>query len=253
METREWNHVDSQLSEIRVELTWESQARGDAGHDGRDQVVKISIGWVRQFEGSHADIVESLVINTEGLIGVLDQLMHGESGIVWLNNGVGNLGGWDNRESCHHAIRELLTDLGDQKRTHASTSSTTERVGDLETLEAVASFGFTTNDIKNLINKLSTFGVMSLCPVVTSARLTEDEVVGAEKLAERTSSDSIHSTRLQVDEDGTRNVLVARSLNTLERTPFGYEFDIYFIEVDVHSLELKIRRAIVAGRKVSAM
>ena len=43
METRERNHVDSQLSEIGVELTWESKASGDTGHDGRDQVVKIAI------------------------------------------------------------------------------------------------------------------------------------------------------------------------------------------------------------------
>jgi len=43
METGERNHVDSQLSEIRVELTRESEAGGDTGHDGRDQVVKISV------------------------------------------------------------------------------------------------------------------------------------------------------------------------------------------------------------------
>jgi hypothetical protein len=212
METREGNHVDSQLSEIRVQLTGESETGGDTGHDSRDQVVKISVRGVGELEGSHTDVVESLVIDTEGLIRVLDQLVDGEGSVVWLNNGVGDLGGWHNGESSHHAVWELLTDLGDQERSHTSTSSTTERVGDLETLKTVAALGLTTDDIENLIDKLSTLSVMSLSPVVTSARLTEDEVVGTEELAERTSTDSIHGTGLQINEHGTRNILVAGGL-----------------------------------------
>jgi hypothetical protein len=113
METRERNHVDSQLSEIRVKLTGESETGGDTGHDGRNQVVEISVRWVGELEGSHADVVESLVVDTERLIGVLNQLVDRESSIVWLDNGVRDLGGWHNGESSHHAVWELLTDLGD--------------------------------------------------------------------------------------------------------------------------------------------
>jgi hypothetical protein len=212
METRERNHVDGQLSEIRVELTWESETGGDTRHDGRDQVVKISVRWVGELEGSHADVVESLVVDTEGLVRVLNQLMDRESGIVWLDNGIRDLGGRNNGEGSHHAVWELLTNLRDQERTHTSTSSTTERVGNLETLEAVAALSLTTDDIKDLVNKLSTLSVMTLSPVVTSAGLTEDKVVGTEELTEGTSTDSIHGTWLQIDEDGARNILIAGSL-----------------------------------------
>jgi hypothetical protein len=86
-------------------------------------------------------------------------------------------------------------------------------VGNLETLEAITAFGLTTNDIQNLVDKLGAFGVMALGPVVTSARLPKDEVIGTEELAKRTSTDGIHSTRLEVDKDGTRNILVARGLD----------------------------------------
>jgi hypothetical protein len=34
METWEWDQVDCELSEIRVELTWESEAAGDTGKGG---------------------------------------------------------------------------------------------------------------------------------------------------------------------------------------------------------------------------
>lgn len=245
VETREWNHVDSQLSEIRVKLTGEAKTGGDTGHNGRDQVVEISIRWVGELEGSHADVVESLVIDTEGLIGVLDQLMNGKGGIVWLDNGIRDLGRWNNRESGHHTVWELLADLGDQERTHTSTSSTTERVGDLETLEAVTSFGLATNDIENLVNKLSTLSVMSLSPVVTGTGLAENEVVGAEELAKGASTDSIHGTWLQIDEDGTGNVLVTGGLCNVRTTDIALFRDSYLVEVNVHPLELKVRRAIV--------
>jgi hypothetical protein len=159
-------------------------------------VVEISVGGVGQLEGSHADIVESLVVNAEGLIRVLDQLVDGEGGIVWLDDGIGDLGGWDNGEGGHHAVWELLADLGDQERTHTGTSSTTEGVGDLETLKAVASFGLTANDIEHLVDKLSTLSVVTFGPVVSCTRLAEDEVVGAEELAEGTGTDSVHGTGL---------------------------------------------------------
>jgi hypothetical protein len=194
METWERNHVDGQLSEIGVELTWETETGGDTGHDCRDQVVKISVGWVGQLESSHANIVESLVIDTEGLIGVLNQLMHGESGVVGFNNSVGDLGRWDNGEGSHHAVWELLADLGDQKRSHTGTSSTAERVGDLESLKAVAALSLTTDDIEDLVDKLSTLSIMSFSPVVTSTGLAEDEVIGTEELTEGSSADSIHGT-----------------------------------------------------------
>jgi len=119
-------------------------------------------------------------------------------------------------------------------------------VGDLETLEAVTALSLTTNDIKNLVDKLSTLSVMSLCPVVTSAGLTEDEVVGAEELTERTSADSIHGTRLQINEDSTGNILVTRGLIMLARD-CALIGNIYLVEVDVHALKLKIRGTIVAS------
>ena len=85
-------------------------------------------------------------------------------------------------------------------------------MSDLESLKAVATFSFTTNDIKNLVNKLCSLGVMTLGPVVSSTRLTKDEVVGTEELTERTSSNGIHRARLEVDENSARDILVVGRL-----------------------------------------
>jgi hypothetical protein len=253
MKTGEGNHVDSQLAEVRVELARESETSGDTRHDSRDQVVKIPVGWVGELEGFHADIVESLVVNTEGLVGVLDQLMDGKGGVVWLDNSVRDFGGWDDGESSHHAVGKLFANLGDQERTHTGTSSTTKGVGDLEALEAVTALSLSTNNVKNLVDKLSTLSVMALSPVVTSTGLTENEVIGAEELTEWASADGIHGTWLQIDQDGPRNILVAGSLANPVRNNVTTRvyMSIYLVEVDIHALELKIRRAIVPEFRVS--
>ncbi len=209
VEARERNHVDGKLAKIAVQLTWEAEASGDTRHDGGDEVVEITVAWVVELERAHADVVESLVVDAEGLIGVLDELMDGEGGVVGFNNGIGDLWRWNNGEGGHHAVRELFTDLGDEERAHTSTSTTTERVGDLEALETVAALSLTAHNIEHLINKLSTLGVMSLGPVVSGTALAEDEVVRTEELPEWTSTDGIHGTRLQIDEDRAGDILVA--------------------------------------------
>lgn len=236
VQTREGNHVDGELAEIGVELTGETEGGGHTGHNGGDEVVQVAVGGLGELEGTHADIVESLglsvifasvfssrvsylVIDTEGLVGVLNKLVDGEGGVVRLNNGVGDLGGGNDGEGGHHTVGELLTDLGDQKCTHTGTGTTTQGVGDLETLEAVTALSLTADDIENLVNKLGTLGVVTLSPVVTSTGLTEDEVVGAEKLAEGTGADSVHGTRLQIDENGTGNVLVTAGLDYQGKHP----------------------------------
>jgi hypothetical protein len=212
VETGEGNHVDGQLPEIRVKLTRETQAGGDTRHDGGDEVVQVAVGGVVQLESAHANVVESLIVNAEGLVGVLDQLVDGECGVVGLDNGVGDLGGRHDRVGGHHAVGELLTNLGDEERTHTSTGTTSEGVGDLETLEAVATLGLAAHDIKDLVDQLGTLGVMTLCPVVTSTRLAKDEVVGAEQLAKGTGADGVHGTGLEVDKDGTGHELVVGRL-----------------------------------------
>jgi hypothetical protein len=85
-------------------------------------------------------------------------------------------------------------------------------VGDLETLKGVAALSLPTDNIEDLVNELSTLSVVTLGPIVASTGLAENEVVGVEELAERTSVDGIHGTRLKIDEDGARDVLVAGSL-----------------------------------------
>ena len=199
-------------------------------------MVKITIGWGGELEGSEADIVQSLVINAHNLIGVLDELMHGEGGVVWLNDGIRHLGGWHNGESSHDSVGVLLSDLGDEEGSHTGSSTTTEGVGDLETLEAVATLSFLSDDIEDGVDELSTLGVVTLGPVVTGTGLSEDKVIRAEELAEGARADRVHGAGLEVHEDGARHVAAARRL----------------VVVDVDALELEVGVAVVGAGRVDA-
>ena len=83
-----------------------------------------------------------------------------QTGKAYLDDSVADLGRRDDGECTHHAVRELLADLGDEQSTHAGTSSTTEGVGDLEALEAVTALSLSSDDIEDVVNELSTLGII---------------------------------------------------------------------------------------------
>lgn len=71
-------------------------------------------------------------------------------------------------------------------------------------------FDCVTYHIQYWIDQLSTFGVMSFCPVVTGARLTEYEIVRTEDLSEWSGTNRIHGAWFQIDQNGTWYVFAAR-------------------------------------------
>jgi hypothetical protein len=77
-------HVDGELSEVRVHLTGETKGGRDTGHDHRYEVIEVTVGGGGELQGAGTDIIESLVIETEGLVSVLHQLLNGESGVIRL-------------------------------------------------------------------------------------------------------------------------------------------------------------------------
>lgn len=79
-------------------------------------------------------------------------------------------------------------------------------MGDLEPLETIGPLGFLSDDIEDLVDELGSFGVMTLGPVVSGTGLSVDHVIGPEEVSQRTALDRVHSTGLQVDQDGSGDV-----------------------------------------------
>ena len=120
-------------------------------------MVQVTISGIGELQGSEADVIESLIINAVSLICVLNKLMDREGGIVGLNNCVRDLGGGDNRVGVHDSVGVFFTDFGDQECSHSRSGSTSQRVSELESLEAVGGLSLFSDNIQNRINELSTW------------------------------------------------------------------------------------------------
>ena len=186
---------------------------------------------------TEANIVQGLVIENHALIGVLYELMHGKRGVVGLDNSVAYFGTREDRERKHDSVGVLLSDLGDEEGSHTGSSTTTEGVGDLETLEAIATFSFLSDDIEDGVDELGTLGIVTLGPVVTGTSLSENEVVWSKELTEWSSSDGVHGSWLKIHEDGSWDVSSTSG----------------FVVVDVDSLELEIRVTVVGTGWVNSV
>jgi hypothetical protein len=237
VETREGDHVDSKFAKIAVKLARKSEAASGAADSSRHKMVKISVSGGGKLKSSEANVVQGLIIKSEALVGILHKLMDRKCGIVGFHDGVRHLGGRDDGIGRHDSVRVFLTDLGDQQGSHTRSSTTTHGVSQLETLKAVRGLGFFTDNIKHGVDQLSTLGVMSLGPVVTSSGLTEDKVVRSEELSKRTGTDGVHGTRLEIHEHSTRNVTSTSG----------------FVVVDIDSLQLKIGVSVVGTGGVNTV
>jgi len=59
-----------------------------------DQSVQVGVGWSFNVEVSSADVVDSFVVNHESAVGVFKGGVSGQDGVVWLDDGGGDLWGW---------------------------------------------------------------------------------------------------------------------------------------------------------------
>ncbi len=200
-------------------------------------MVEISVGGGGELEGSEADVVEGFVVNNLNFISRIDEEMDRKSSVVGLNDGVGDLRGGENGEGLDDSVLVLFSDFADKEGSHSGSCSSSEGVGDLESLKAVATFGFLSDDVEDAVDQFGSFSVVTFSPVVSSSSLTEDEVVGSEELTVGTSSDGVHSSGLQVHKDGSGDVSASSG----------------FVEVDVDSLELEVGVSVVGSSGVDSV
>ena len=67
------------------------------------------------------------------------------------------LGGGDHAVGVHDPVRIFLSDLGDEKSSHARPSASTQGVSQLEALETVASLRLLPHHVKNGVDQLSAY------------------------------------------------------------------------------------------------
>ena len=172
VETREGNHVDSQLAYVCIQLPGKSEGSGHSTHGGADEMIQITRGRIVKLQCAEANVKQCLVINAVSGISVFYELVAGENGIVRLHHSVRHFGRREDAERVDDSIRKLFADLGDEESAHARPSAPADGMGKLKALQAVASFCLSAHNVQHLLHKLSSFRVVTFSPVVASSRLS---------------------------------------------------------------------------------
>jgi len=63
------------VTDNKSHLSRKAKAGGYSGHGGRHQMIEVAVCWCRQFESAETDVIQSLVVNAECFVCVLDKLV----------------------------------------------------------------------------------------------------------------------------------------------------------------------------------
>ena len=188
------------------------EVRDFKSHTLSDQTVQVLVVGTLNAEVATADVVDGLVVDHEGTVGVLKGGVGGEDGVVGLDNGGGDLRGGVDAE-----LELALLAVVDRKTLHkegteTGTGTTTEGVEDQEALETRAVVGDVANLVEDLVNELLADGVVATGVVVRGILLAGDHLLRVEEGAVGAGADLIDDVGLEIAVDGARHVLAVACL-----------------------------------------
>jgi len=172
MDSWVWDQVSLEFSNINVKGTIESEGGSEGGDNLSDKSVQVGVGWSLDIEVSSADIIDGFVIEDNGDIGVLEKGVSGEDGVVWLNNGGGDLWGWVDGETELGFLTIIDRESLEKEGSKSRSCSSTDGLEDEETLETSALISKLSDSVEAEIDDFLTNGVMSSGEVIGSIFFT---------------------------------------------------------------------------------
>lgn len=135
VDTRVRNQVSLELVQVDVESTLEAQAGSNRADNLGNKTVQVLVARARDIQVTTADIVDSLVVNKESTVGVLNGAVSGQDSVVGLDDGSRHLGGGVDGELKLGLLAILAGKALKQKSTKSRAGTTTEGVEDQESLQ----------------------------------------------------------------------------------------------------------------------
>jgi len=200
MDSRIWDQVSLEFSDIDVKGTIESEGGSKGGDNLGDESVKIGVSWSFNIESSSTDIIDSFVIEHNSNISMFKKGVSGKDGVVWFNNSSGDLWGWIDSETEFGFLTIIDRKSFEKERSETRSSTTTDGVEYEETLETSTLISKFSDSVKTEIDNFFTNGVMSSSEVVSSIFFTRDQLFWVEELSVSTSSNFINNSWFKIEE-----------------------------------------------------
>lgn len=126
VDARVGHKVGLELVQINVERTIESQRRGDGADDLGNEAVEVLVVGPGNIQAATADVVDSLVVNKECAVGVLDSAVSRENSVVGLNDRGRNAGSRVHGEFQLALLAVVGGEALEEEGTETRTCATTE-------------------------------------------------------------------------------------------------------------------------------
>jgi len=206
------HQVGLELGQIDVQGTIKAERGGHRGHNLGNQTVQVGVGGALNVQVAAADVVDGLVVHQEGAVRVLQGGVAGQDGVVGLNDSSGDLGSGVDGKLQLGLLAIVDRETLHQQRGETRASATTKRVEEQKALQTSALISKLADAVQDKVNNLLANGVVTTGVVVGGVFLARDQLLGVEQLAVGASADLINDGGLQVNKDGTGNVLASASL-----------------------------------------
>ena len=173
----------------------------------RDEAVQVLVVGTLQAKVAAADIINSVIVDHERTIAVLQSSVGREDGVVGLHHGSGDLRCWVHAELELALLAVVDGETLHEEGTETGTGTTTEGVEDEEALETRAVVGDVADLVEDLVNELLADGVVATGVVVRGILLAGDHLLRVEEGAVGAGADLIDDVGLEIAVDGARHVL----------------------------------------------
>ena len=201
------HEVGLELGDVHVERAVESEGGGKGGDDLPDEPVKVGVRGALDVQGPAADVVDGFVVEHDGDVGVLQEGVGGQHGVVGFNNRGGDLGGGVDREPELGLLAVVDGQALQEEGAETGAGTTADSVEDHEALEAGAVVRELADAVEAQVHDFLADGVVTTREVVRRIFLAGDKLLGVEQLAVRAGAHFINHGGLEIEENATGHVL----------------------------------------------
>mmetsp|Transcript_985 Transcript_985/g.4183 ORF Transcript_985/g.4183 Transcript_985/m.4183 type:complete len:495 (-) Transcript_985:76-1560(-) len=212
VDARVGHQVGLELGDVDVERTVEAEGRGEGRDHLADEAVEVGVGGALDVEGPAADVVDGLVVEHDGDVGVLEEGVGGEHGVVGLDDRGGHLGGGVDGEAELGLLAVVDGETLEEEGAETGAGTTADGVEDHEALETGAVVRELADAVEAEVDDLLADGVVTTGEVVRGVLLAGDELLGVEELAVGAGADLVDHGGLEIEEDSAGDVLASTSL-----------------------------------------
>jgi len=205
------HQVSLELSQVNIESSIKSERGSDGGHNLTNQSVEVRVRWPLNIEVSTADVIDGLVVDHEGAIGVFQGGVGGQDRVVGLDHGGGHLGSGVDGELELGFLSVINRKTLHQKCRKSRSSSTTKGVEEKESLKSSTLISQLTDTVQDKVDNLLANGVVTSGVVVGGVLLAVDQLLRMVKLTVGSDTGLIDDGGFEVNKDSSWDVLSTSS------------------------------------------